>query len=222
MLAPKKLCAYIINGQPINEIDNYYTYQLGGNSPYIIEDTVLTGYQEITSIESLDRYGLQTGKDYKIVRWEMILQVVIKGWTNLSVPEKTIASTWFAVEKAQRDEVHTLDEQIANGMAHHENSRKVRYDRHTIALMEVLNRLSKVDSQDMLLALESNNLLRLYVEYGIEGVSRGDTEGIVDFLNSEAGTSYASNGLIEKAYTPVSGTLTELKDKILDIIINGV
>lgn len=216
-----KLCAYIINGSPINELDQYEKYQLNGNPPFVSEDIVPAGYQDISTINNWDKYGLATGYDYKYVRIQIYILVTTIGWTNLSIAEKTIASIWFVVVKSQRDEVHTLEEQKANGRTHHEKSRQNRYDRHTAALMDVYNRLEKADAQSVLKRLEDSNLLHLYIEYGIEGTASGDIEGIMDYVNSVAGTSFALNGLIEETYIPVEGTLTDLKVALNDIIING-
>jgi len=215
------LCAYVINGSSVNELNNWETYQLNGNQAYIFSETVPAGYQDITSISNLDGYGMGAGKDYKFVRVLIYIQMMTIGWENLSIAEKTICSRWFVVLGDKRIEVHTVEEQIENGKSHHEKSRQNRFDRHTACLMEVFNRLDKLSAQTVLMSLETNGLLRLYIEYGIEGTLQGDITGIVDYINSVVGTPYENNGLMEESETPDDPILLDLKNRLIDIIVNG-
>ena len=63
-----KLQAYILNGKIINiEIFNWTLEQLNGNSPWIISETLQSGYADITSIENWYKFGFDL-KDYIYVR----------------------------------------------------------------------------------------------------------------------------------------------------------
>ena len=149
------LCAYVINGSPVNEINQYEVHQLNGNEPFVAADTVPAGYQDISSIDNWSKYGNNTGKDYKYIRVQIYTLVVTLGWANLSIAEKTIASIYFVVDTLQRLEVHTIPEQIINGKTHHQNSKASRWLRHDAALMQVFNTLSKADAQAVLKKLEA-------------------------------------------------------------------
>lgn len=62
----------------------------------------------------------------------------------------------------------------------------------------------------------------LYVKTGLKGVNQGNAEeGLWDYLHSQAGTSFAGSGFLESGLVPSSGTLTEARDRILQILETG-
>lgn len=216
------LCAYLIEGTPVSELNSYSSEDLNSNPAFIAADVVPTGYQGISSIENWDKFGSSTGRDYKYLRVQIYILVATTGWANLTLDEKEIAARWFVVAQSQREEVYSLADQITLGKIHHKNSIEARTNRHTCALMELFNRLEKSDAQALLIRLESLNLLRLYVEYGIEGTIEGDVEGVMDYLHSRTGTSFDADGFLEESFTPTAGTLADIKDSLVDIITNGL
>lgn len=173
------------------------------------------------TLEYLDLYGYN-GKDYKVVRQKIIEGVIgAGGFSNLSTDEKEIAARWFAVVKADRDTVYTTEQQVQLGLVFHTKSVEARQARSLAVVMEIYNRLSKSDADDCLGDVVSNQLDYYYSRYGREGTESGDPEGIYDYFQSVSETTWASTGLSSKTYTPVSGTLSELVDRIMDILKNG-
>lgn len=159
--------------------------------------------------------------DYKVLRSNLITYVATTGFTNLSVAEKVIASEHFVVSKVDRDTVHTLAEQISNGVYFHEESVKARFKRRMVAEAEVYNRvLDSADQSDF--RNDVVNLLELYVNFGIEGTVEGDDEGLFDYLESRSGTAYAgANGFLAKNYTIESMNISGLSARLIDVFKNG-
>lgn len=79
------------------------------NAPIVIADELdLELYDDITSIESWDKYSFLTSVE--IIR-EGIIEL-IADWSSLSEPEKKISAKWFTVDKNLRDEVLTQEDQL--------------------------------------------------------------------------------------------------------------
>ena len=158
--------------------------------------------------------------DYKVLRNNLIVQVATEGFSNLSVDEKKIASSHFAVSKTDRDTVHTIDEQISNGILFHKESTKARSDRRNAAEGEVYNRIQDgLEQADLMNDVTA--MLDTYVNFGIEGTLEGDIEGLFDYLESRAGTSFETTGLLSKSYTVEGMTVAQLSAKLMDIFKNG-
>ena len=51
-----KLCAYLIDGYTINELDTHFIDDLDGYSSFIVSETVPDRYQDISSIETWHLY----------------------------------------------------------------------------------------------------------------------------------------------------------------------
>ena len=97
-----KLLGYVINGGTMGkDIFSCTTEQLNGNDIWIFSNDITIGYSDITSIETVYKYGLKTNKDYKFVRNEILNLVWGKmlgdpsNWNNLNLEEKKIASEFF-------------------------------------------------------------------------------------------------------------------------------
>jgi hypothetical protein len=58
-----RLLAYILNGTSVNNT-NYSIDDLNGNKPYILSNTPINNYLDITSIENWHKYGDQVLRDY--------------------------------------------------------------------------------------------------------------------------------------------------------------
>lgn len=192
------VCEYILNGLPVSQQD-YSSEDLEGNQPYVLADSVPAGYQDITSIESLNNHGFRLGKDYKYVRREIKSIVASIGFEGLTVEEKKISSTHFCVSKEERLMVHTIEEQIENGVRFHERSIASRKKRRLIVEVEVYSRLESNKRKKLL--KEMYELLELYEKFGVEGTLEGDDEGLFDYIEERPATSFFGNGLKSKNYT---------------------
>lgn len=222
-------CAYLVSGTPVNELESFTDSDVGGNLPYVIDTTVPSGYQDISTIENwcyfYEFYGIII-KDYKYVRNEIMILAATIGWTNLTSTEKTIAANMFAVGSTERDELYTIEQQIELGITHHLNSMEARQTRLTYVQMELFNRLPKLDWEEV--AGETLSLTTRYVNEGLEGTVEGDLPGLLDYVDGESrtGTIWSTGGseigFREKTYT-VTGyaSCSLLADHLLDILKNG-
>jgi len=62
----------------------------------------------------------------------------------------------------------------------------------------------------------------LYKNWGIKGIREGNAqEGLWDYLYSHAGTSFEGDGLLESGYTPRSGTLEDVRTRVLKYLEEG-
>jgi hypothetical protein len=186
------------------------TYNFGANSA-----------TDVTNVENLLMFNRYNRFDYKMFRSSLATYVAAVGFANLSVADKTIASSHFVVSKADRDTVHTLTEQIVNGRQFHSLSVECRERRLFAAESELYNQLSKANADIVITDVVSGDLRESYLKYGREGTIEGDPLGIFDYIEARAGTLYAATGLAAKGYTPISGTLAELVTKIMGILKNG-
>ena len=224
-----KLLGYVINGGTMGkDIFSCTTEQLNGNDIWIFSNDITIGYSDITSIETVYKYGLKTNKDYKFVRNEILNLVWGKmlgdpsNWNNLNLEEKKIASEFFVVPKILRDTVYTTDEQIPmaeNFDINSIESRKIRFNK---AKYQIYNRLTTEQANIILNEVEKDNLSNLYIQYGREGTIEGDPEGFFDYILSRTGTSYENNGFINHDYSPIGfNNMLELANFIIDIVKNG-
>ena len=226
-----KLCAYIITGTPINQLQGYSESDLGINPAYQIignSDPIPTGYQDISSIENWWNLRAELGRDYKFIRNEIIILAnVIIGWSSLSVEEKNISATIFAVDETKRDEIFTVEQQIINGWHHHKRSIASRRRRMTQVELELFNRVAKVDTAALFSELKENKLLDAYIDTGLEGTLEGDPEGIFDFIEGSlrTGTTWDGTGsevgFYDKGYTVKGMTMSELTTHIMTILKTG-
>lgn len=226
------LCAYVVNGTPVNEMTSFSATDLSGNDPYKISVTVPAGYQDVSSIEFWwYMYNHQNGvyftRDYKFIRNEIIILAYTTGWVNLSTAEKELVASIFAVGKTERDEIYTIEEQIQLGMEHHHNSTRARNSRLELVRLNIFNRIGKTDQDDI--SEESQDLLIHYIEEGREGTVEGDVEGLFDYIDgdSRTGTTWdgtgAGTGLRNKTYTIEGYTnCSDFADYILEVLKNGI
>ena len=188
-------------------------------------DSAPTGFTEATTITNVIRYaGKVGGYDYKAIRSKVQVLAATTGFTNLSTPEKELTSQWFAVITADRDTIYTTEEQILYGKIFHQSSTACREDRIDRAISEIYNRLATSEIDELI--DDVSDLNRQYIESGREGTDEGDPEGLFDYIEGRATTTYASGGslpgLKHKGWTPIGKTLDALVTDILDILKNGI
>lgn len=211
--------------------ENYYQveteFQFGepvGPDKYIYEDGQ---FYDLTQrvMENIDQ-NWQTKelyRDYKVARVALFMIMMQKGgFANLSLAEKRVASKWFIVEKTERSSVHTHEEQVLNGVEYNAQSIKARKQRLTACMVEVYNRLTKDQINEVVATSNFNKIAYNYVELGQEGTQEGNPEGLFDYIGARAGTSWETTGLRVQPYIPVGmADCTELANKLLDILVNG-
>jgi len=230
-----KLLAYLINEQMVGvDIDSWDHADLGGNPAFKKSETVDAGYGEVTGIENIYKLNANADFDYKAGR-ALIKEKVIAiagadfaDWDSLSQAEKEIASELFIVPKVKRDTVHSLDEQIANGINFHKKSTECRQDRMFIAMSEIYNRVDDNSCcceicDDMSEPMSgTGDLKHLFTEAGREGTEEGDSEGMFDYIEGRVGTVFEGVGFKDKDFTVIGmANMEELSDKLIDIMKHG-
>ncbi len=163
----------------------------------------------------------ESNSDYKVLRENLMIQVATEGFANLTLEEKEIASSHFCVLKVDRDTVHTIKEQIENGIIFHKKSVDSRKLRRNAAEGEVYNRIQDGLEQSDLMN-DVITMLDTYVNFGIEGTLEGDLIGLFDYLESRVGTPFEGAGLLEKTYTVEGMTIAQLSVKLMDIFKGGI
>jgi hypothetical protein len=185
--------------------------------------TVETDYKDCSSIENWYTYGDRTSRDYKFVRGQIQQLYTSIGWVSLTTKEKEICCELFIATKTERDELYTTEQQVDMGEKFHKKSVESRRKRTERATAELGNRLLKTEYEDVMDDISAGtNLFDKYVFFGREGTVEGDTEGIFDYLESRAGTSYATTGFIDKVFTPLGmADMTAFSSHIMDILKTG-
>lgn len=183
--------------------------------PVDSEHTVREGSLCVIPVED----DLEGHDDYKKLRHNLIVKVTTIGFANLCDRGKIIASANFAVSRADRDTVHTLEEQIENGLIFHINSVEARERRRRHMMMEFYNRLQPAQVAEIIAI--GYPLSNTYVDTGIEGTESGDPEGMYDYLEATVGTTWENTGLAAQDWVPEGMTLAELVTRVMDIMKNG-
>jgi hypothetical protein len=214
----------------LSETEKFYEIETDFTFPDpLIVDTVLYSGGNFTVLSDfplilIDETWKTSYSDYKTARVALYLSMISKGgWENLSPEEKIIASKWFIVGRSERNQVHSTEDQIINGLTYNSNSIRARKQRLTQCMMEVYNRLDDNQIKSVMSTMDFSRTTYAYTEVGMEGVLSGDTvEGLFDYINSTSGTSWSSSGLRTQSYTPVGyDNCSQLSDRLLDILING-
>ena len=65
-------------------------------------------------------------------------------------------------------------------------------------------------------------LTKLYIEYGVEGISEDDTPGLFDYLEGRNDSPWAGSGLLQEDFIPSGVTMPQLVDKVMSILVSGL
>ena len=228
-----KLTAYLINTDKVGvDITSWGDDTLLGNVPFKFEETVSSGYADITTVENIHKYGFDIeGYDYKKVRNIIKDLVETIGFSNLTANEKYIATIHKIGTHAER--LSALNGNVENlvliGLQYHVKVSDVRKIRLGFAVAEVHNRLGFITigpytaAEIILSEILPYNYLYTFTELGLGGLCDNDnSEGLFDYLNSTVGSTWELTGLRSKPWTPEGMTdMEEFCDKMLDILQNG-
>jgi len=228
----RKLLAYQIDGQTIGiDIQTWNIADLNGNDPFkrIFDDQIPTGYVDISSILNWHLFGANAVNDYfacKSAIKDMVLEI---GWANLTNVEKDTAIQYYSYPDTTSAVIYLMGkgytQQQAQGFVlqqwhkHHANLLHACRHRWYYAKFVVPQYLSFADSEDLMNAVEA--LIFAYTEMGRLGINYGDkTDGIMDFIESTNG--YLNNGLNEKGYILINGTINDLIQGIKNVLVEGI
>lgn len=242
----RKLVAFQITGETYIEGDilsawtktigidtiTFSNDDLNGNEPYKI---ILTGqtipdrYQNISTIENWDKFGLDYANDYAVIRFAIQDIVNEKNWSGLTNTEKDIAIKYFSYQNPTDAVVYLMTSSgmtqaeaqkylIESWHKHHLKNTAAYKQRWEYAKYIVLLYLNRPDGIDLFKTVKS--LVDLYLEIGIIGKDFSDNEdGIDDYVNSKNG--FLNQGLEENNYTLLQGDWTSFKNDLTNVIVHG-
>jgi hypothetical protein len=241
-----KLGAYKINNIPVSELGVYSNEDLNGNAAFKVSDTLPAGYEDISGIESFDRYGAgligsAVGfKDWKCLQREIKTLIMDKvdddldaNWDELNAAEKRIACTYILsrVPAAKFGALITdASERTEIAIQFDSNNRQARgswsgaYGRIQVMRVYLFGKIGATNALEVLYDAVKDGLLELY-EGGIEGTLEDGNLGINDFLLARSGTFYSSDGLKNRSYPVIDGSgddLEDVADALANIVINGI
>lgn len=196
------LTAYKIGGTPVNELSSYAVSDLSGNPPFLLETTVSTGYQDISSIENLDTYrksivdSVGRKVDYERLRTEMQSIVTTTTYALLTTAEKKAALRNFVAGAGNdyADALYTNTEykefyELFRLRA--KESRELRDDAVTSLLEDKAANTSLTLEQKQTFEDAASLLRTNYVRDGIKGKTYGnDIDGLYNWVKNDQG--YAS------------------------------
>jgi hypothetical protein len=206
-----KLLAFKINNEPITNIVNWSISQLNGNQPFLVSDTTIQDYDDVSSIINWDKYGNKI-KDFIFVRNEIKLIYDLTSYDNLSYDEKIIISKYFLTNQINRNLVIGSEEQEKYWSELVKLSRISRFNRWEASRIYISYRLEPINSSD--LAKSTTELCNDYINYNITTRDKDGTSGLFDYLKGEE--DYLFNGYPSKSYW-----LQSDQDRLMDILENG-
>lgn len=179
--------------------------------------------EEDRQLEIIDETWKDLYTDYKAARVAIYYLVVSKGgFDNLTSIEKEIAARWFVVGSDKQAQVFSLPEIIALGKIYNNSSGIARKARLEAMMIELWNRLSQNQVNDIISAMNFSKVSVNYIELGQEGTLEGNPEGLFDYVEARSGTSWENTGLRVQNYTPLGmSNCAELADRVMDILVNG-
>lgn len=184
-----------------------------GKPYYSFSGTLDTNiYTDITS----NKNWMEIGKNYYdfiFCREQVMTWTAINGFSALTQQEKVIASTVFAVDKTNRDQVHTEEEQKLNWNEFVLNSQNAREKRWKAAKGYISYYLTPPDSWDI--AQTTDQLSNDYIVYGIKENAVDGIDGLFDWIGNTSSYS-GGTGFNGKPYYS-----DEYRDNLLDILKYG-
>jgi hypothetical protein len=208
-----KLLAYLIDGNPVGEsVRPWIESDLNGNPPFVSSENSIPGYTDISSISNWYIFSSFSGLDYLSIRSEISKILFSLVFDDLINSEKIIVSKLFLVEKTERDQVLTGEEQKEAWDILVESSLYCRSQRWGKSKSYISYFLSPSDSSD--LAFDTSELCQNYINYNIIDYSTNGKDGIYDFIEGTSG--YLNSGFPSKSYWT-----QEYQDNIISILKTG-
>lgn len=201
--------------------------------------TVQPNETDISSIINWDLYAPRVVGSFTNMRDEKCIQREIKAiagdipanWGTFSSDEKEVLIKWCTSSVAPLDfgtMYPDADDRKLISMAFDSRNTEARVKRYQAVRMYLFGKLGTASGLATLIAATKESLIELY-EGGVEGTVEDGVEGLLDFIEGRAGTSYASGqtveGLPHRGYSVVDGsgdTLQDVADAASAILLNGL
>jgi hypothetical protein len=242
-----KLGAYIINGTPASQLDTINDSDLNGNAPFIVANTTLpANYQDISSIENWDKYGLRLVgsatyyQDWKCLQREIraLANTAVNNdynlnWNNLNAGEKSVVCRYLTSKVPIARFAETFpnaSDRLSISIQFDMQNRQARGNwisgvgRLQIMRIYLFGKIGTANALATFSDAVKDGLIELY-EGGIEGSVEDGFVGINDFLLARAGTIYETTGLKARSYPVIDGssdTLETVSNTLVQIGSNGM
>ena len=164
-------------------------------------------YYDITSNYNWLNIG-QTTYDFNFCRNQISILTSTAGWSGLTTEEKKVAAQVFVVDKPQRDEVLTENEQFNFWGDLVRNSQTSRFKRWEAAKNYISYNLSPINASDI--GKSTSELCNDYINYNIITLVKDGISGLFDYLKGEG--DFVGSGFPSKAYWTQT-----LQENLLDI-----
>ena len=211
------------------DYDPAETYTNEISTPYVLAATLPPNYRDITSIENLNTFINDVSQDYKFVRDEVKGIIsdagggnIETGFDTLTNSEKDIAVSMIISSHSKRlAHVGSHNDLKTLCLTYDQRLKPIRQMRVDIARQELH---ARIPNNALEAEGEAAQLIDKYIDFGIEGTTEGDPEGVLDWVFGRAGTTYAAAGLLQKPWTtdPAGYGLTAVCNTIYDIIHKGI
>ena len=139
-------------------------------------------YYDITSNYNWLNIG-QTTYDFNFCRNQISILTSTAGWSGLTTEEKKVAAQVFVVDKQQRDEVLTENEQFNFWGDLVRNSQTSRFKRWEAAKNYISYNLSPINASDI--GKSTSELCNDYINYNIITLVKDGISGLFDYLKGE-------------------------------------
>jgi len=240
-----KLGAYKIGGVAVSESEIYDLADLSGNAPFKVANILTSDYEDISTIENFDRYGLELigsakgFRDWKCLQREIKALVLEKtnnemgtNWEELNANEKLIACRYLLskipadkLNETIPDETARMDTAVFFDFKNREarGSWSGSTGRIQAVRAYLFGKIGPVNALEVFYDAVKDGLLELY-EGGIEGTLEDGNLGVNDFILARGGTFYSTDGLKARNYPVTDGSedsLADVANVLAGIISNG-
>lgn len=141
------------------------------------------------------------------------------GFTTLDNEQKDICSQYSVGSKSIRMIFLGEENMLKYSEVIHQKSKEARKIRMKVVYSKLDIELSNIEKDEIITDIMTNNCFTSYIEFSRYGSVLGQNDGAYDWLKGLNG--FSGNGFIDKGYTPLTMTLTELSDYCCDVLFNG-
>ncbi len=198
------------------EIESYY-------SGLTVDD--VEPFTDFNDIKTWHKYGVNSF-DFIYVGTEIQSIVTVlgggdvdAGFQTLNDEEKDICSQYSIGSKSVRLAFLGEEKMLQYSETIHQKSKEAREMRMKVIYSKFYLELENADKDEIITDIINNNCFTTYIEFARYGSVLSQSDGAYDWLKGL--NSFAGNGFIDKGYTPLTMTLTELSDYCCDVLFNG-
>ena len=141
------------------------------------------------------------------------------GFDTLDEESKDICAQYSIGSKSKRLTFLGEEKMLQYSEIIHQKSKEARQMRMKVVYSKLYLELENADKDEIITDIMGNNCFTTYIEFSRYGSVLGQRDGAYDWLKGL--NSFAGNGFIDKGYTPLTMTLTELSGYCYDVLFSG-